>query len=329
MPKLKDITNLDQLQALLDNQNSGQSRQINVDEMTAALNDRVKGQEHVTADVARVIKLQWAKEKRKRPIANLPFVGKTGTGKTELAKAMAEYLYKDEKAMLRYDCSELKSPESIVRLVGAPVSYVGAEKGGELTRAVINNPKRLILFDEIEKAYTEVLDLFLQMMGDGRLTEQGSGKTADFTQSIIVLTSNLAADAITKLQEEMTDPHELVNAVKGELVASGKFRPEIAGRIDKVFVFKPLQGIVVAEIIVQKMYNAAKSYGLELVFIDAHLIMRAMEAGNKLKEFGIRELENAIGDMLGESLIAAKEEGAKRVRLEVEEDGEMAISIVD
>jgi ATP-dependent Clp protease ATP-binding subunit ClpA len=325
MAKLENMTNLAQLKALLEAQSSGKSRQINVEEMTAALNDRVKGQEHITEDVSRVIKLQWAKEKRKRPIANLLFVGPTGTGKTELAKAMAEYLYKDEKAMIRFDCSELSDGAAKTRLVGSPLGYVGSEKGGQLVRPVINNPKRLILFDEIEKAYTETLDLFLQMMGDGRLTEQGSGEVADFTQSIIILTSNLEAQAIGKLQEEMTDPHEMINAVKSQLVASGKFRPEIAGRIDKVYVFKPLEGIVVADIVQQKMANAAKEYGLELVFIDANLIMRAMDAGNKLAKFGIRALDGAINDMLGEHFIAAKEAGAKRVRLEIEDDGEMAI----
>lgn len=326
MAKLENLTNLAQLKALLEAQTAGQSRQINVEEMSAALNDRVKGQNHVIDDLCKVVKIQWAKEKRKRPIVNLLFVGPTGTGKTELAKAMAEYLYKDEKAMIRFDCSELSDGSAKSRLVGAPISYVGGDRGGQLTRPVINNPKRLILFDEIEKAYTEVLDLFLQMMGDGRLTEQGSGEVADFTQSIIILTSNLEAEAIGKLQEEMTDPHELVNAVKSQLVATGKFRPEIAGRIDKVYVFKKLEGIVIAEIVGQKMSNLAKEYGLELTYVDAHLIMRAMTAGNKLAKFGIRELDRAIGDMLGDSLIAAKEEGAKKVRLDVEEDGVMTIS---
>src|ERR1051325_5813142 len=123
MPKLENITNMAELQRLLEAQTAGESRQIKVEEMIAALNDRVKGQEHVTEDVTRVIKLQWAKEKRKRPIANLLFLGPTGTGKTELAKAMAEYLYKDEKAMLRFDCSEFGGPEAKTRLVGTPVGY--------------------------------------------------------------------------------------------------------------------------------------------------------------------------------------------------------------
>jgi ATP-dependent Clp protease ATP-binding subunit ClpA len=329
MAELDKITNVALLQALLDAQSSGKSRQINVAEMAAALNERVKGQEHVTEDLARFIKQQWAKEKRKRPVANLLFVGPTGTGKTELAKAMAQYLYKDEKNMIQFDCGNLKTPESIVRLIGPPPGYVGWEKGGELTRAVLNNPKRLVLFDEIEKAHTQVLDIFLAMMGDGRLEEQSSGKVADFTQAIIILTSNEGADAISKLQKEISDPHELENAVKGELVAGGKFRPEIAGRIDKVYVFKELEGLVRAAILAQKMENLAKSYGLELAYVDAHLLLSAMTASDKMKQFGVRAMEGVIGDMLSDGFIQAKEAGYKKVHLDFEDDGGLAITPVE
>src|ERR1700742_3482367 len=130
MPKLENITNMAELQRLLEAQTAGESRQIKVEEMVAALNDRVKGQEHVTEDVTRAIKLQWAKEKRKRPIANLLFLGPTGTGKTELAKAIAEYLYGDETNMVRIDCSELTGPESKHHLIGVPTGYQGAGQGG-------------------------------------------------------------------------------------------------------------------------------------------------------------------------------------------------------
>lgn len=329
MPKLENFTNLAELQRLLEAQSSGKSRDINPEEMTAALQERVKGQDHVIEGVVRLLKQQWAKEKRKRPIANLLFVGPTGTGKTELAKAMAEYLYRDEKAAVIIDCADLGSPESKNRLIGAPAGYIGSDKGGELTRKMLNNPKRVVVFDEVEKAHTLVLDLFLSTMGDGRLTDQSSGEVADFTQAVIILTSNLAEKAIVKLQEELTDPAELLNAVKTELVATGKFRPEIAGRIDKVYVFKPLQGIVIAEIVALKMTGLAKEYGLELAWVDPRLIFQAMEAGNKLAKFGVRELDRQIGEMLADHLIAAKKAGGKRVRLDIEEDGVMAISPAD
>lgn len=297
--------------------------------MRAALQERVKGQDHVIDDLVKLIRLQWGKTQRKRPIANLLFLGSTGTGKTELAKAMAEYLYSDEKNMLRFDCGELKGPEGTTRLIGTPLGYVGSSQGGQLTRPVLNNPKRLILFDEIEKAHSEVFDIFLSMMGDGRLTEQGSGKTADFTQSIIILTSNAEADAISKLQEQIDDYHEMVNAVKSHLADTKVFRPEIVGRIDKVYVFKPLAGIIIAEIVVLKMEALAKEYDLELAYVDPHFIVDAMNKGNKLSKFGVRELDRVINEMLGEGMMEAKEAEVKRVRLDVDEDGMMAISPAD
>jgi ATP-dependent Clp protease ATP-binding subunit ClpA len=127
----------------------------------------------------------------------------------------------------------------------------------------------------------------------------------------------------------MTDPHELVNAVKSQLVATGKFRPEIAGRIDKVYVFKKLQGIVIAEIVALKMVGLAKEYGLELTYVDPNLIFRVMKASKKMEKFGIREVERDIGNMLGDHFIAAKDEGCKRVRLDIEEDGVLAIGPAD
>ncbi|MEA2624838.1 MAG: ATP-dependent Clp protease ATP-binding subunit ClpC [Candidatus Binatota bacterium] len=329
MTDLAKITDLEKLKELLGKQQSGARRVIDEAEMRAALRGRVKGQDHVIDDVTRLIRLQWGKAQRKRPIANLLFLGPTGTGKTELAKVMAEYLYGDERNMLRFDMGEFKGTEGVTRLIGSPLGYVGSQQGGQLTRAVLNNPKRLVLFDEIEKAVSEVFDVFLQMMGDGRLTEAGSGKVADFTQSIIILTSNAESDAIGKLQEQIADYHEMVNAVKSHLADTKVFRAEIVGRIDRVYVFQPLEGLVVADIAAQKMENLAKEYELELAYVDPQFIVEAMSKGNKLSKFGVRELDRVINEMLGESMLAAKEAGVARVRLFVDEDGTMRIGAAD
>jgi ATP-dependent Clp protease ATP-binding subunit ClpC len=234
---------------------------------------------------------------------------------------------------VRFDCSEFAQEHSTGRLIGRPIGYEGAAKGGQLTRLVINNPERVILFDEIERAHKEVLDLLLQMFGEGRLTEQGSRETADFTQSIIILISTSISDAeiraLGKLQEEMIDNDELANAVKSHLAQTGYFRPDLLGLLDKIYIFKQPTGISMAEIVIMKMASVAKSYGLELVYIDPKVVFYAMNRGNKLSKVGIRELDRAIDDMLGDHFIAAKEAGGKRVRLDIEEDGVMAISSAD
>jgi ATP-dependent Clp protease ATP-binding subunit ClpA len=320
-------TDMAKLKALLDERSAKMSG-IRVDEpaLVAHLTSRVKGQDAIVADLAKLVRLQMGKVQKTRPLCNLLFLGPTGTGKTELAKALAEYLFKDEKAMIRFDCSEFTGPESKARLIGVPTGYVGSEMGGQLTRPVAANPRRLILFDEIEKAYKDVFDLFLQLMGEARLTEQGSGKTIDFSQTIIILTSNAHADQIGKIQNEVTDYHEMINAVKGYLADAKVFRPEILGRIDKVYVFQPLEGIIIAEIAMLKIAKLASEYGLKIDFVAPELLVQALVANEKVSRFGIRELERVLFDMFAPSFSDVRDAGHKFVKCELNDAGEMMIT---
>ena len=328
MSDLNNLTDWTALKSMLEQKATEQSS-TRVDEqaLLAHLGSRVKGQDAILQDVARLVRLQLAKKSSDRPLCNLIFLGPTGTGKTELAKALAEFLFKDEKAMIRFDCSEFSGPEAKTRLIGTPAGYVASELGGQLTRPVMANPRRLILFDEIEKAYPAVFDLFLQLMGEARLTEQGSGKTVDFTHAIIILTSNAHAEQIGKIQEDVTDYHEMVNAVKGYLADAKVFRPEILGRIDRVYVFKPLSGLVIAEIALLKVAKLGKEYGVTVRFIAPDLIVRAMAANDKVSRFGIRELDRILFQMFADPFAESKEKGAREVEVSVDERGNPIVRV--
>lgn len=322
-----EITNKERLFRMLEERRKGESRSIDDQAMRTALLRRVRGQDHILTDLCKFIRLQWGKERRGKPIANLLFVGPPATGKTELAKTLTEYLFDSEKNMLRFDCSEFSGRESLSRLVGTTTGFVGAEKGGQLTRPMLSNKKRLVLFDEIEKSHPDIFNLLLQLMGEGRLTEQGSGKTADFTQSIIVLTSNAQHEAIGQLHNQFDDPHELDNAVRGVLKDAKVFSPELVSRFDQVYVFKPLDEQASARVAGIKIAGAAREYGVEIKWIHEEIVYdiidRAQAAGD------VRELVRIVDKQLGELLIEAREKGLQQVKIELDEEGKPVVRPAD
>ena len=208
-------------------------------EMEGRLRERVIGQEEAMETVANAIRRSRAGlSDPKRPIGSFFFLGPTGVGKTETARALAEFLFDDEQAMVRIDMSEYMEKHAVARLIGAPPGYVGYDEGGQLTEAVRRRPYSVILFDEIEKAHPDVFNILLQVLDDGRLTDS-KGRTVDFKNTVLIMTSNLGAHLF---QAENLDSEAAFEAAREQVtqLLRQSFRPEFLNRIDDVVIFRPL-----------------------------------------------------------------------------------------
>ncbi len=211
-----------------------ESRRLTV--MEEELGKRVVGQEEGISAVSRAVRRSRAGiQDEDRPIGSFLFLGPTGVGKTELAKAVASFLFNTEKALIRIDMSEYQEKHSVARLIGAPPGYVGYDEGGQLTEAVRRHPYSVILFDEIEKAHPEIFNTLLQALDDGRMTD-GKGRTINFKNTVIIMTSNLASPEIAEFHN---DQEARDRAVKEVLARS--FRPEFLNRIDDIVIFNRLE----------------------------------------------------------------------------------------
>ncbi|MDR7531988.1 MAG: ATP-dependent chaperone ClpB [Armatimonadota bacterium] len=258
------------------------------------LHQRVVGQDEAVAAVADAIRRARAGLKDpRRPIGSFLFLGPTGVGKTELAKTLAEVLFDDENAMVRLDMSEYQERHTVSRLVGAPPGYVGYEEGGQLTEAVRRRPYRVVLFDEIEKAHQDVFNLLLQIMEDGRLTD-GHGRTVDFRNTVVIMTSNLGSRHLQGLEEKDPAAFEMARVlVLGECRKA--FRPEFLNRIDEIIVFRPLTREQLVQIVGLQVRQltarlAAQDIGLDVT--DAAKAWLAREGYNP--DFGARPLRRLI-----------------------------------
>src|SRR3954470_18332238 len=238
--------------------------------MEERLSKRVVGQDEPVRAVADAVRRNRAGlGDPNRPIGSFLFLGPTGVGKTELCKAVAEFLFDDENAMVRIDMSEFMEQHSVARLIGAPPGYVGYEEGGRLTEAVRRKPYSVILFDEIEKAHRDVFNVLLQVLDDGRLTD-GQGRTVDFKNSVIVMTSNIGSAEIQKLTSQGAQEWEIEAAVKDLL--KGQFRPEFLNRIDEVIVFHPLgkeQLTRIVDVQLEHLRRRLAGRNMKLVVSDA------------------------------------------------------------
>ena len=283
------------------------------------LHKRVIGQEEAIAAVSNAVRRSRAGlQDPKRPIGSFIFLGSTGVGKTELAKALAEYLFDDETMMTRIDMSEYQEKFSVTRLIGAPPGYVGYDEGGQLTEAVRRKPYQVVLFDEIEKAHPDVFNTLLQVLDDGRLTDS-KGRTVNFKNTIIIMTSNLLASP---------DPSTGGENVRALLIERG-IRPEFLNRIDEIIVFHPLNWGEVKQIVrlqVEGVQKMLRENGLTLEVSDAAVEFLANEGYEP--EFGARPVKRAIQhlllDDLSKSLLAGRLDRNRPIRVDAK-DGKLTM----
>jgi len=267
--------------------------------MEEALHERIVGQDEAVAAVSDAIRRARSGLKDpKRPIGSFIFLGSSGVGKTELAKALAEFMFDDPDALLRIDMSEYREQHTTARLFGAPPGYVGYEEGGQLTEAVRRRPYRVILFDEVEKAHQDVWNALLQILDDGRLTD-GQGRTIDFRNTVIIMTSNLGTEFARKGGTlgfvSSQDPETVADHSKIEKALKETFRPEFLNRVDEIIIFSPLSIEEVEQIVDLQMAEIAtrlEEQGLTVELTEAARAWLARQGYDPA--FGARPLRRAL-----------------------------------
>lgn len=312
-----------------------ESEKVKLLELEERLSKRVVGQEDAVTAVANAIRRSRAGLKDpNKPIGSFIFIGTTGVGKTELARALAEFLFNDEKAMVRIDMSEYMEKFSVSRLIGAPPGYVGYEEGGQLTEAVRRKPYSVVLLDEIEKAHPEVFNVLLQVLDEGRLTD-GKGKTVDFRNTIIIMTSNIGSHLIQDKLEHLNEENreEIMGELKIQLsnLLKQTIRPEFLNRIDEIILFKPLTKSEIEKIVEIQIRNLEKVLEEKDISLDVSENAKewVAEIGYDVV-YGARPLKRAIQryvlNPLAEELLKGSIKEGDTVRVDVNDDGKIVFT---
>ncbi|MCP9807057.1 AAA family ATPase [Cyanobium sp. T1B-Tous] len=295
-------------------------------ELEARLGERVIGQPEAVAAVAAAIRRARAgMQSPTRPVGSFLFLGPTGVGKTELAKALAASLFDEDDALVRLDMSEFMERNAVARLVGAPPGYVGYEEGGQLTEAVRRRPYAVLLLDEVEKAHPEVFNLLLQVLDDGRLTDS-QGRTVDFRHTVVIMTSNLASRAILENARAGADPalageQEARLAQQVDQALSAQFRPEFLNRIDEVIRFRPLGPADLQRIVRLQLAELARLLAEQHLALEVpEPVVQALAEQGYEPEYGARPLRRVLRrqleNPLATELLAERFAGARGVRVE-------------
>jgi ATP-dependent Clp protease ATP-binding subunit ClpB len=288
--------------------------------MEESIHSRVIGQDEAVTAVSDAIRRSRAGlSDPNRPIGSFLFMGPTGVGKTELCKALAEFMFDTEEAMVRIDMSEFMEKHSVSRLIGAPPGYVGYEEGGYLTEAVRRRPYSVILLDEIEKAHPDVFNILLQVLDDGRLTD-GHGRTVDLRNTVIVMTSNLGSQ---RIQELAGQGYDAMKAAVLDVVGQ-HFRPEFINRVDDMVVFHPLdqeQIKLIAGIQLGNLRKRLAAHGYSIEFSEAAMDLIGKAGFDPV--YGARPLkraiQNEIENPLAQRILSGEYAAGDTIRVDVQE----------
>jgi len=298
--------------------------------MEERLRQRVIGQKEALEAVSNAVRRSRSGlQEPNRPIGSFIFLGPTGVGKTETARALAEFLFDDENAMVRIDMSEYMEKHTVARLIGAPPGYVGYEEGGQLSEAVRRRPYSVVLFDEIEKAHRDVFNVLLQLLDDGRLTD-GQGRTVDFKNTIVIMTSNLGSPIIQeyygarKLSTE--GQAEMERLVRSELKAH--FRPEFLNRVDDIIIFHNLDEEQLARIVDIQLEQLERRLAAQHLSVEVDRSARKLLAKEGYDpQFGARPLKRTIQsrllDPLATKLLLGEFKSGDRIKVAAGQDGEL------